>query len=111
MKMHSFAKSTRLIIGFQTVYQRGFSQRHFAQGANQTATGRGANAESQTKRSMSDLFSLKDKTTIITGGARGIGLSLVESVAEAGSNVAILDVLDRPQHDLSQLGVKAQYYR
>ena len=63
------------------------------------------------RRPMSERFSLKDKTTIITGGARGIGMSLVEAVAEAGSNVAIFDRLDEPQIDLSKLGVEAKYYR
>lgn len=60
---------------------------------------------------MSGRFRLEDKTTIITGGARGIGMSLVEAVAEAGSNVAVFDRLDEPQIDLSKLGVKAKYYR
>tara|TARA_R110002003_G_scaffold171_3_gene13888 strand:+ start:52942 stop:53124 length:183 start_codon:yes stop_codon:yes gene_type:complete len=60
---------------------------------------------------MSERMSLKGKTTVITGGARGIGLSLVEAIAEAGGNVAVLDVLEKPQTDLSTLGVKAQYYR
>lgn len=60
---------------------------------------------------MSERLSLKGKTTIITGGARGIGLSLVEAAAEAGSNVAVFDRLDEPQRDLSKLGVKAKYYR
>lgn len=56
-------------------------------------------------------MSLMGKTTVITGGARGIGLALAEAAAEAGSNLAILDVLDKPQRDLSELGVKAEYYR
>lgn len=63
------------------------------------------------RRQVSERFSLKDKTTIITGGARGIGLSLVEAAAEAGSNVAIFDRLDEPQIDVSKLGVQAKYYR
>lgn len=60
---------------------------------------------------MIDRMSLKGRTTIITGGARGIGLSLVRAVAEAGSNIAVFDVLDKPQYDLSKLGVKAEYYQ
>ena len=71
-----------------------------------------ASAEAVKERlPMSERFSLKDKTTIITGGARGIGMSLVEAVAEAGSNVAVFDRLDEPQIDLSKLGVEAKYYR
>ena len=63
------------------------------------------------KRSLSERMSLVGKTTVITGGARGIGLSLVEAVAEAGGDVAVLDVLEKPQTDLSTLGIKAKYYR
>ncbi|RYO26330.1 hypothetical protein AA0111_g8316 [Alternaria arborescens] len=63
------------------------------------------------KRPLSERMSLVGKTTVITGGARGIGLSLVEAVAEAGGDVAVLDVLEKPQNDLSNLGIKAKYYR
>ncbi|KAJ8114151.1 hypothetical protein OPT61_g3900 [Boeremia exigua] len=56
------------------------------------------------QRPMRERMSLEGKTTVITGGARGIGLSLVEAIAEAGGNVAILDVLEKPQTDLSALG-------
>jgi NAD(P)-dependent dehydrogenase (short-subunit alcohol dehydrogenase family) len=59
---------------------------------------------------MFERLSLRGKTTIITGGARGIGLEMVKSIAEAGSDVAILDVLQKPQEDLSTLGVKTKYY-
>lgn len=63
------------------------------------------------KRSMSERLSLRGKTTVITGGGRGIGLSLAEAAAEAGSDVAILDVLEEPQIDVSSLSVQARYYR
>lgn len=63
-----------------------------------------------------DLFSLKGRTVVITGGARGIGLALAFAVAEAGGNVAIIDasrqphehyqVLKKRHHDL-----KVEHYQ
>ena len=43
-----------------------------------------------------DLFSLKDRVVVITGGARGIGLALGFAVAEAGAVPAMIDVNDQP---------------
>lgn len=56
-------------------------------------------------------MSLKGRTTVITGGGRGIGLAIAEAAAEAGSNIALLDVLDKPQRDILNLGVEGRYYR
>jgi sorbose reductase len=36
-----------------------------------------------------DLFSLKGRTAIISGGGAGIGYAIAQSLAEAGANVAI----------------------
>jgi sorbose reductase len=36
------------------------------------------------------LFSLKGKTAIVSGGISGIGLAIVEVLADVGANVAIL---------------------
>jgi pyruvate/2-oxoglutarate dehydrogenase complex dihydrolipoamide dehydrogenase (E3) component len=62
-----------------------------------------------------DLFSLKGRTTVITGGARGIGLALAFAVAEAGSDVAILDILDQPHEHFHLLetgySVKVKFYK
>lgn len=42
------------------------------------------------------LFSLSKKTVAITGGGRGLGITLAAAVLEAGGNVACLDILDEP---------------
>lgn len=64
--------------------------------------------------SIQKLFSLKDKVTVVTGGGRGIGLHLARTAAELGSNVAILDRLEKKQEDfqdLAELGVGVKYFR
>jgi 2-hydroxycyclohexanecarboxyl-CoA dehydrogenase len=38
------------------------------------------------------MFDLKDKSVIVTGGARGIGHAIVQAFAEAGANVVIGDL-------------------
>ena len=40
-----------------------------------------------------DIFSIKNKKVIITGGSRGIGLSLANSFSDLGSNVTVFDKL------------------
>ena len=45
--------------------------------------------------------SLRDRAVIVTGGATGIGASLVEHFARQGSRVAFLDVLDEPGSSLA----------
>ena len=37
-------------------------------------------------------FSLKDKVTIMTGGARGLGKAMALSLAQAGSNIVLIDL-------------------
>jgi NAD(P)-dependent dehydrogenase (short-subunit alcohol dehydrogenase family) len=66
------------------------------------------------KTPLADLFSLKGKTVIITGGARGLGLSFARACAEVGANIAAFDRLDTPHADFtlleSDLGVKTRLY-
>ncbi|GAB7365080.1 hypothetical protein MBLNU230_g6171t1 [Neophaeotheca triangularis] len=62
-----------------------------------------------------DQYDLKDQTAVVTGAARGIGLSFAFVLARANCNVAIIDVLSEPSDDLttlrSQHGIKAEYYQ
>ena len=41
---------------------------------------------------MHEMFDLKNKSVIVTGGARGIGRAIVQSFSEAGAKVAIADL-------------------
>ena len=50
-----------------------------------------------------DLLSLKERVTVITGGAKGIGLALAFAVAEAGGKVAIVDAAGEPSGAYAQL--------
>ncbi|EXJ81518.1 hypothetical protein A1O1_07582 [Capronia coronata CBS 617.96] len=59
-------------------------------------------------------FSLKGRTALVTGGARGCGLAFAQGLAEAGANVAIFDILD-PVEAFFEIektyGVRTQYYK
>jgi NAD(P)-dependent dehydrogenase (short-subunit alcohol dehydrogenase family) len=67
----------------------------------------------------SNLFSLKGKTIAITGGGRGLGITLAIAVVEAGGSVACLDILEAPSpgewEELTKLtrasGVVATYHK
>lgn len=47
----------------------------------------------------SDLFSLGNRTTVITGGGRGVGITLASAVVEAGGDVVCLDLLPNPSEN------------
>ena len=57
---------------------------------------------------------LKDKVTVITGGARGIGREIAEVFAREGSDIAICDInqqdLDQTKARLESLGRSAEGY-
>ena len=56
---------------------------------------------------------LQDRTAVVTGGARGIGRCTAMALAEAGANIALLDVVDdvhRTAEEVAALGVSAQGY-
>ncbi len=42
--------------------------------------------------SLSELFNLKERVALVTGGAMGIGAQIAERLAQAGASVAIADV-------------------
>ena len=55
-------------------------------------------------------FSLKDKVSIMTGGARGLGKAMAESLAQAGSNIVIID-LDLESAQLTADGLASEGVR
>ncbi|KAK2594012.1 hypothetical protein QQS21_008274 [Conoideocrella luteorostrata] len=68
------------------------------------------------RHSVQDLLSLKGRVTVITGGARGLGLAFTLAVAEVGGSVAILDTADKPHehyYDIQKRHpeVKLGYYQ
>jgi len=60
---------------------------------------------------MADVFDLKNKTAIVTGGNRGLGRSMAIALAKQGANVAVIgrDEVKNAEvvHEINQLGSKA----
>jgi NAD(P)-dependent dehydrogenase (short-subunit alcohol dehydrogenase family) len=61
------------------------------------------------KKPMDKLFSLAGKTIAITGGGRGVGITLATAVLETGGNAACIDILPEPSAtEWSQLKLLAK---
>lgn len=60
-------------------------------------------------------ISLKEKIAIVTGAVSGIGFGIAKRLAEAGANVALLDINDEKgreaEEEIRRIGVKAKFYR
>ncbi|EJD38375.1 NAD(P)-binding protein [Auricularia subglabra TFB-10046 SS5] len=53
-------------------------------------------------------FSLKDRVYVVTGGARGLGLTQAEAILEAGGRVYALDRLQQPSPDFERVAARAK---
>lgn len=62
-----------------------------------------------TKKMVLDLFCLDGKVAIVTGAARGLGQAIAEGLAEAGADIALVDILplDDSVKKVQDLGRKA----
>ena len=59
-----------------------------------------------------DLFKLDGKTAVVTGAARGIGQAYAIALAEAGADVALVDVIDcaETESKIKALGRKTESF-
>ena len=78
--------------------------------ANQTTMPRGDVYDGQ----LLDKFLFKGRVIVITGGGRGLGLAFANGLAQAGANIAVIDIAEQPSpvfSGLSAFGGKYKYYK
>lgn len=60
---------------------------------------------------MSEIFDLKDKVAIVTGGSSGLGVQFAKALAKQGANVAVvarrINKLEKVKEELEKLGVQS----
>ncbi|HZD93651.1 MAG TPA: SDR family oxidoreductase [Candidatus Sulfotelmatobacter sp.] len=68
-------------------------------------------SEKSATRSVKDLFNLKGRIAIITGGSIGLGRQMAEALAEMGADLALCarkkERCEEAAHDMEKLGVRA----
>lgn len=60
------------------------------------------------------MFSVKNKTAVMTGAARGPGLAFAKVLAENRANLAVLDIVppDQPLERMkTDYGMRVKYYK
>ncbi|WVQ80485.1 hypothetical protein IAT38_002590 [Cryptococcus sp. DSM 104549] len=67
-------------------------------GGPSSSTGTGPTAPLETV-STHDLFALRNRTIVITGGGRGLGLTVAHALLESGAHVVCLDLLPEPSKE------------
>ncbi|KAK7743958.1 hypothetical protein SLS62_010420 [Diatrype stigma] len=75
-----------------------------------------ASTDRYLQNSVQDLLSLKGRTVVVTGGARGLGLAFTLAVAEVGGSVAVLDAAEKPHDQFFEIqskfkDIKLGYYK
>ncbi len=53
-------------------------------------------------KSIKELMNLSGRTALVTGGAGYIGTAFCEALAEAGANIAVLDISEERTHEVAQ---------
>jgi len=68
----------------------------------------------QSQEKILNLISLEGKTAVVTGASGGIGLAVAKRLAEAGADIAMLDIdISESRHlekDIQEMGIKAKFY-